>query len=539
MSPPLLKHKNYAELWVASLLTHIAWQANQHPQPHIENLSIKIADERILSVVVTPTSLISLITECAKLPEFKRKQRTNLTVFEQDARKQREYVCLRDSIATAGLYGVIREPKRDTSSSVERKFLLPLRYDPTLIDKHTENLAWLFEQGGIWDKGKAEIRKKNTPQKNLQHSLHSISAFEEAFAKATADVGQLLPKRINHLTATDLDSLEKLLPAFHGIASLNSPYQSSLLLICARIHIDRGDLNRALSLLEQCINLNPNALEKAETLHHMGIIYHRWGNYARAEEYYINGLNQRTAHFGERHSDVGDSIHALGNLYYELGLYVEAETKFNQALTIQKGIHGNSHSSVANVLNSLAALYTAIGQVGKAENFYQKALSILQRVSNPYPYISATQYGLANIYIYQGDYEEAKKLHREAIEGLEEYHKPNHPSLAICKAGLAAVHEACGETERAMEIYSDCINLLIETYGNEHPKVATYSIDLARLITQEFNEIYRLQQALKLFQRSIRILSKTLNSSHPSLINAHKGLDFLREKLAANEKLLS
>ncbi|NES21409.1 MAG: tetratricopeptide repeat protein [Symploca sp. SIO3E6] len=546
MPRPTRKHKLYAELLVAALLTYLTWHPEQGEPPTIEKLiypqpGSKPKDSK-LKVKGTPDAFVALIKLCAQLPNFKRKYRKHLVAFQKLSSRE-EYNEIRDTVTTLGKYRLIQErtPRRRGNPNRIRDFILPLPLNPTSLRKQEEILSRLFAPGKAWDEAEWED-KSQAKQQETKEAVNPILLAQKAFCQAMATkVVPHLPVQLSDYTSETLTSLTKLISvletATQSTASVDANHHAALLLSLGRIYLAQQQLDEAQKLFEQCITLKANSSATADSLHWLGIVHHQRGNYAQAEQCYINGLEQRTKFLGEKHPDVATSTHALAELYSDRGQFPEAETSFVQALSRHQTLYGKKHPRVACVLNGLATVYTKTNRLEQAEALYQEAFNILtiQPDSDAYPHLTDSQHGLANLYTRRGEYEKAEKLHRDAIEAIEQYYGTNHPNLAVHKASLAVIYKALGQLHQARELYIECLNLLRSVYGNNHPQVAIYLSDLAWLITEESKEPYQLKLALSFFQKSISILSRVCESNHPSLINARRGLNLICLRKGVNK----
>jgi tetratricopeptide (TPR) repeat protein len=542
MTRPLKRHKNFAELAIAALLTYETKRLERGKCPTIENLRRLQVDGLKLRVKATPDALVTLIQWCAQLQNFKQKQRKNLAAFQKFPIRE-QYSEIRDTIATLAKYKLIQDlhPRKQSDPDPMRDFEVILPYPLTSAEKQEQILSELFGTGKAWDRAESDYKistKPSAQHRKTKEAVNPAQLAQQAFCRAmVAEVIPHFPARLSNYTLATLTSLAELISVLEAaipiVASSDVSHHAALLVSLGRIYLAQQQLDNAQKLFEQCLDLASNSTSTADSFYWLGVIYHQRGDYENAQQHFTNGLERRIQLLGEKHPDVAASTQALAELYSDRGQFQEAEPLFDRALTHYKAIHGKKHSRVACVLNGLAVLYTQTHRLKEAEAQYEEAFKILTNLpdSEAYPHLANTQYGLANFYLRRGEYEKAEQFHQDAIEVLEQSYPANHPNLIVHKASLAVTHKALGRLNEAKKLYLECIQSLVSAYGDNHPKVAVYLSDLAWLMSEESSNPQELRLALSFFQKSVSILDRVYGPNHPSLHNARKGLNLLYARM--------
>ncbi|NEO40213.1 MAG: tetratricopeptide repeat protein [Moorea sp. SIOASIH] len=544
MTRPLKRHKNYAELLIAALLTRLTWRYYGRKFPGIQNLKpLQLKDHKTLKVEGTPDAFVRLITWCAQLEDFKHNQRKNLIKFQTLDPKE-QYEEIRDTLSTLAKYEVIQsnQQRRHGYSKPMWDFSLSLPHRPSPQNEQ-KILRSLFGEGKVWDQRKSKYHdnlEKAKRRKTKERVNFAVTA-QKAFCQAMAtEVIPHFPDRLSNYTKEALTGLADIIVPLETaikLPSVDAKDHGPLLLSVGRVYLAQQQLDEAQNAFEECLTLKLNRTLAADSRHWLGIIHHQRGNYNLAQQYFTKALGQRTQLHGEKHPDVAASTHALAELFSDRGQFPEAETQFERARSLYEAIYGKKHSRVACVLNGLAALYSKTDRREQAESLYNKALDILIQKSDAeaYPHLAATQQGLGNLHLYRGEYHKAEQFHQDAINVIEEFYGPNHPNLAVHKASLALTYKTLGRLTEAIELYQECIKSLNSTYGNNHPQVGMYLSDLAWLISQESNELDKLKLAVSFFHKSLSILTPVLDPNHPSIRNARKGLNVLYGRIGNRE----
>ena len=82
-------------------------------------------------------------------------------------------------------------------------------------------------------------------------------------------------------------------------------------------------------------------------------------------------------------------------------------------------------------------------------------------------------------FTYLGDYEQARKLLKLALESTIKSFGKEHPSTATIQSNLASVYQALGDYEQARDLLLLALESNINTFGEDHPSTATRRSNLA------------------------------------------------------------
>ena len=80
---------------------------------------------------------------------------------------------------------------------------------------------------------------------------------------------------------------------------------------------------------------------------------------------------------------------------------------------------------------------------------------------------------MANIYNYQGRYEEAETLYLQALDMFRQSLGEEHPNVALSLNGLAHIYKSQGRYEEAEPLYLQALNMFRQSLGDEHPHTQT------------------------------------------------------------------
>jgi len=289
----------------------------------------------------------------------------------------------------------------------------------------------------------------------------------------------------------------------------------------------------------------------ARLLNNLGLIYHRLGNYNRADRLYkeaqeasfkvlskVLGESHRGAdglYTGENQnellsilsgaSDVQDNI---GRLRQEIGDYKSAESDFQKALETRLQIFlrtGEEHAKYVTSLNNLATMYFYnLGKFSQAERLYIEALDVLSKVGrgkeDQYYAIVVNNLGL--MYQHTSNYSQAERLYIEALEVHRKAGRENH-YYGQSLHNLASLYNLQGNYSQAEPLYIEALEVERKAGRENHTNYALALSELASLYAATSRKI----KALDLLQESVSVEDKIVDQTF-SITSDRERLSFIR-----------
>jgi tetratricopeptide (TPR) repeat protein len=118
--------------------------------------------------------------------------------------------------------------------------------------------------------------------------------------------------------------------------------------------------------------------------------------------------------------------------------------------------------------------------------------------------LATTLYNLGILRRQQGDFAEAARLYRRALDIRERKEGPNHPDVAATLNNLAAVEALQGHYEEAKPLLERALSIRRKTFGDEDVLTAESLNNLALLYAAQGNAV----AAEPLYQQALAILDK-------------------------------
>ncbi len=193
-----------------------------------------------------------------------------------------------------------------------------------------------------------------------------------------------------------------------------------------------GDAKRALADLDRRVTLNPNQrqrLQEADRLSRYAVALDRQGNYAEGIASVRKAMEIRGGLLGENDTSYADSLNHLARLYHKLGEYAKAEPLHRHALDIRRRA-GREPSRLCRQPEHLARLYHKMGDYAKAEPLFRQALEIRKRaLGENHPDYAGSLNNLAMLYQDMADFAKAEPLSAKPWRSLSECRARTTPTM--------------------------------------------------------------------------------------------------------------
>ncbi|MEO0248659.1 MAG: tetratricopeptide repeat protein, partial [candidate division WOR-3 bacterium] len=258
----------------------------------------------------------------------------------------------------------------------------------------------------------------------------------------------------------------------------------------------------------------------ARSLHVLGRVHRRWGNYDRAQDYMVKALQYAESQEGD-HAEflTGSILYNLGVIHYFLGNFRQAEPELLKAVESLKKVEGGRY--FGNALNVYGALLNSKGEYKKAAKVIQQAYDCFSESASFDDLAHATN-NLAYSYIMMRDFDRASKLLTESLELRRRSKDIAGESVTLELVGRLKLEK--GDLKEAEQVLRQAIESA-ELAKNQHEKtVALITFGRVLMAEQRFSECGEtLEEALRL---AIELKNKSLQAeAHTYLaeLSLHKG----------------
>ncbi len=310
-------------------------------------------------------------------------------------------------------------------------------------------------------------------------------------------------------------------------------YQNNLGLLYSDQHNDAKAEEYYLKALQnrtQLFRKNPDAYraDLAGTQHNLGALYYNRHDYTKAEEYYLKALENRTQLFSQNpdayRADLAMTQNNLGNLYRACHDYTKAEEFYLKALENKNILFSQNHNkhraSLAMTQNNLGVLYYNRRNYSKAEEYYLLALENYTQQFRKNPdacrkYLADTQNNLGLLYKDRHDYTKAEEYYLKALENRTQLFAKNpeayRADLTSTQNNLGMLYDLRHDYAKAKEYYLKALKNRTELF-HQNPDAHRASL------TSSYNQlayVYAHQnnfaKALETIDRAIALMPEGAN----------------------------
>ena len=247
---------------------------------------------------------------------------------------------------------------------------------------------------------------------------------------------------------TAADSLENILKSSRG--------EKKLGILQQLIHVTfASDPVRAVKYGEEALKLAREMKKpdmEAEVLNDMAKASFFLGDYALAENYYLNSLKIYQQK-GDKNG-IANVLNNLGVLYRSKGDYAKALEYYNKSLELKKILKDNL--GIAKTLNNIGEIYKFRGEYSQAIRFY-KSSYLLKKELGEKEGMANSLNNLGEVYSIWGDYQQALKYYLEASTLWNNLH--NLKGMAGAYHNIANIYQLLNNYTQAEKYFLSALRL--------------------------------------------------------------------------------
>ena len=223
----------------------------------------------------------------------------------------------------------------------------------------------------------------------------------------------------------------------------------------------------------------------------------------------------------------GQNLIQLGRVNVVLGKYSAADGFYTNGIKIIEGNSDTPAEVFAATYNSYALFQQTIGNYDKTKLFYSKAKFFAK--NNPALHVDIIQ-NLATLSQYQGQYNDAIILLKEALTDYESIYGTNHPYYATALQNLANAYNKNGDPLKARELLEEAIKIDVSN-GLENSITYTNKLHNLAVILQETDDFTK---AESVFNKVLANRKSLLGENHPDYIYSIYTMAVLKQRMKKN-----
>jgi len=195
-----------------------------------------------------------------------------------------------------------------------------------------------------------------------------------------------------------------------------------------------------------------------------------------------------------RENEKAVALNNLGKACYIKGDYARAENYYLEAVAVAEAVGDILNSS--KCFNNLGVLYRSQGNFDKAIEFYNKALETSGTL-NDMPSRARFLNNIGEIYKFRGDYSNAMLNYQESYQIKKDL--GDREGMANTLNNLGEIFNYWGDYQKSLQYYQESSTLRTEL--GDKPGMATSLFNIGLI----YKELYNNEQALKYFGEALKI----------------------------------
>jgi eukaryotic-like serine/threonine-protein kinase len=185
------------------------------------------------------------------------------------------------------------------------------------------------------------------------------------------------------------------------------------------------------------------------------------------------------------------------------------------------------------LMGVIAIVHDSMGSYEEARRLHEEALELrIAAHGTEHHAVAQSLNNLARVLYAEGSYDEARENFERAREIWEATRGPEHPSVGQALNNIAAVWLEQEEHERARPLYERALAIWEGAHGPDHPAVATALNNLALV----HRVAGRWAEAGELHARALAIHERSLGPEHPLVATSLKNLARVRSTMGEGEE---
>ena len=246
--------------------------------------------------------------------------------------------------------------------------------------------------------------------------------------------------------------------------------------LIAECYFDMGKYSTGIDFLKKCLS---STLKRESPMYSdIAYIYNNFGKYYQETgEIYLAKINFQKAlevfefNLGKNHVTVALCLSNLGWIQNLMGEYKQSISSISRSLEIQKAVLDPGHLDIGNSYNNLIVPYAHLGNFSKSEDCFNEALRIIKASGqNPFRLPAVYNNG-ALLYGMSGKYAKSINYTKKSIELEKELNGVEFVNVGISLFKLGTYYIFNNQPEQSLDPLSEAIKILKKSLEESHPSV--------------------------------------------------------------------
>jgi len=257
---------------------------------------------------------------------------------------------------------------------------------------------------------------------------------------------------------------------------------------------------------QEAASLGADPEMQSEMQETLGGIYQKLGKLDLADPLLAAALEERRKLPIGDNRKVADSLVALGLLRKDQGKLDEAEALVRQGLEMDQQAQSvpsldAARADTAQAMVALGSVLEVRAKYDQAQQTLEAALKLQSQNADATGETAENLTELANVYFYQGQYDQSEKLNNQALAIDQRLFGDRNPAVAQELNNLGAIEMNRGNYPVSEGYYRRALAITEAWYGSDHPETAANLTALAQPLTFDKHQ----QEAQNLLERALTI----------------------------------
>ena len=276
-----------------------------------------------------------------------------------------------------------------------------------------------------------------------------------------------------------------------------------------------ADSLRVVTILDRGVQeaqiLNQEPAVQSELFETLGSIYQSLQDFERAGSLLQSGLEKARAAFGPDSAEVADSIVALSLLRVDEAKFEEAERLAREAVAIDRRIRPSDPAALGKAMSALGSVLYHRGKMDDAVRVLEEAVRLQSTPpAEPADLVESLTF-LSNAQHLLGHDTIAASLGQRVLIADRRIYGDGHPSVAEDLGNLGQIQEGLGQYEEAERSEREAVEITRAWYGKDHVETALEAVALAKTLVYEG----KYAEAANLLNPARATFESSLGKAHP------------------------
>eukprot|EP00002_Diphylleia_rotans_P016738 TRINITY_DN3252_c1_g1_i1.p1 TRINITY_DN3252_c1_g1~~TRINITY_DN3252_c1_g1_i1.p1 ORF type:complete len:1379 (-),score=386.10 TRINITY_DN3252_c1_g1_i1:417-4013(-) len=267
----------------------------------------------------------------------------------------------------------------------------------------------------------------------------------------------------------------------------------------------------------------------------LALVVQELGDYAAAEQIFLEALALRESSLGPQHPDVGNSYNNLALLASKHQDYDRAREYYEKAFIIMETCYGREHINTVTIQSNIGSMLFKQGKGQEALTELTAAHEVLEKIYGAeHPDVASVLDNMGLAHRLLGKLESALECHKRALAVYESVYGSQHHTLSTPLCNLAMLLKDNKQYAKAEELYLRALHIDQMMYGPNHDNVATIMTNLGSLLVAQGKQ----REAKEYLERSHSIRRQSLLTGGKSLIKSLMDMASVNAKMKNNDEAI-